>query len=134
MRKFWIFMGILFLIVFGITMGCAVSEPFKIWFSGGIIYVFGEAGKIATDQWTGIMATPWYLQWHPLIWVGATIIGAVIFVKALWPRTRWGKAKETAPQSEYQHKIEQSLPPSISEPLPENIAKAKPKQEEAVTA
>jgi len=37
------------------------------------------------------MATPFYLQWHPLIWVGVTIVGAIIFVKALWPRLRQTK-------------------------------------------
>jgi len=99
MRKFWIFMGILFAIVFGIAIGCAVSDPFKLWFTGGVIYIFGEAGKTTTRYWDGLMATPFYVQWHPLIWIGITAIGAVIFVKALWPRRPKLLGKTVTPSS-----------------------------------
>lgn len=131
MRKFYLFLGILFVIVFGIAIGCAVSDPFKGWFVNSIVYVFGESGKTFTNMWSGVMATPFYLTWHPLIWIGATIIGVVIFVKALWPRLH-GETKQVT-QQDYQHGMSPSIPQSTVEPVPQSIPKAEPKKEEAVT-
>jgi len=134
MRKLWIFMGILFAIVFGIAMACAVwPDSFRPWFVESIVYIFGESGKAFTNMWSGVMATPFYLQWHPIIWVGATIILSVIVVKALWPRIpKLSQQKQPTPQS-YQHTMSPSIPQSTIEPVPQNIPAPEPKKEEAVT-
>ena len=132
MRKFWIFMAILFVIVLIIAVGCAVSDSFKTTFGSTMIGMFGTVAVTVGDWWTSINANPVYQQWHMLIWFIGGIIGTVIFTKLLWPRRpRLFQPKTTLTQT-YQHAVEKGLPTSISEPVPENIAKPKPKEEEAV--
>jgi len=139
MRKFWIFMAILFAIVFGIAIACAVSDAFKVWFGASMFTIFGQTVVTIGDWWTNISLHPLYQQWHMLIWFAGGVIGTVIFAKILWPRRpKLFQPKAVAPQ-DYQHVMEPSLPQSIVEPVPQNIAKPKPavpvetKQEEAVT-
>jgi len=132
MRKFWIFMGILFAIVFGIAIGCAVSDPFKVWFSDSMIYVFGTTALTVGGWWTAISANPVYQQWHMLIWFAGGIIGTVIFTKILWPRRPWQTKQVT--QQDYQHTMSPSIPQSTVEAVPQNIVKAETKKEESVPA
>lgn len=133
MSKFWIFMGILFTIVLLVAVGCAVSDPFKLWFVDGTIFLFGGAAITVIDVWTGISANPIYQQWHMLIWFIGGIVGTVIFTKILWPRRSRLQQKQVTPQS-YQHTMQPSTPQSVSEPVPQNIAKPEPEKEESVKA
>jgi predicted membrane protein len=128
MRKFWIFMGILFLIVFGIAIACAIwHDSFRPWFIDSIGYIFGETGKTFTGWWTGIMETPFYLQWHPLIWVSATIIVIVVAVKAVWPR-RPRLFQKTATPSSLASKISLQTEPAEPEQATSPIVKTEEPQ------
>jgi len=129
MRKFWIFMAILFAVVFIIALACAVSPDwFRPLFVSGAISAFGTVAITINDTWTGIAANPVYQQWHMLIWFIGGIIGTIIFTKVLWPRRPRWKAAPSIPVI-HQHRIETDLPHSVSEPVPETVAKTKPKEE-----
>lgn len=137
MRKVWIFMGILFIIIFGVALGCALSpDIFRPWLVASMASIFGTAAITVNDTWTNISADPVYQQWHMLIWFAGGIIGTIIFTKILWPRRpRLFQPKQVITK-DYQHEVEPKLPQTIVEAVPENIAKpastAEPQKEEAV--
>jgi len=127
-------MGILFVIVLIIAIGCAVSDAFKVWFVGGMIYIFGQGAITVGDAWANVTANPVYQQWHMLIWFIGGVVGTVIFTKILWPRRGRLLQPKASVEKDYQHTIETKLPAAINEPIPENIPKQEPepKTEEAV--
>ena len=86
MRKLWIFMGFLFLIILGLAIGCAVSYDFRDWVVGGFLSLTGATGQYVLNWWSGVAANPFYQQWHMLIWFAGGVVGTVIFAKILWPR------------------------------------------------
>jgi len=105
-RKFWIFMLVIFFIVLGFAVACAASDNFKIWFSGTVLGVSGQIGQTIAGWWTSISATPLYQQWHMLIWFAGGVIGTVIVIKA-WSRRPHilPKTKAATSTSEYQDQL-----------------------------
>lgn len=133
MRKFWIFLLVIFLIVFGLAVGCAVSDSFKLWFTDFLLGVSGKTGQAIATWWVGVVANPIYQQWHMLIWFAGGVIGTVIFAKVLWPRAPAVlHKKEALAAPAYQHSPTPSLPQSNVEPMPQatTTPEPEPKQEE----
>jgi len=129
MRKFWVFMGIMFAIVLTIALLCAWSDEIKAWFAEAAIYIFGGIAVTVGGWAAEISANPVYQQWHMLIWFIGGIIGTVIFTKILWPRLHQTKQ---VTQQEYQHTMSPSIPQSTVEAVPQNIAKAETEKKESV--
>jgi hypothetical protein len=117
MRKFWVILGIIFVIVLAVAVGCAVSDSFKLWFSDGMLYVFGVGWIFINDKWIIISANPIYQQFHMLIWFIGGIIGTVIFTKILWPK-RPKLLQKTTTASSLAEKISLQHEPAEPEQAP----------------
>lgn len=139
MRKLWIFLIIIAVIVLIPVIGCAVSpDGFRPWFIESVSAVGNRIKEGFSSVWATARANPVYQQYHPLIWAVIWIPATLIFVYILWPKRPAiipkTKTPQLQPMTTPTPQATYAPPPTSTTPTPEPTPLVEKKEEVAEAA